>query len=61
MPKKFKGENSKAAEAKARKNAREQEVAEKKERERLDELWRDDDKHVARKLQRKVFIILVNL
>ncbi|GFR64805.1 coiled-coil domain-containing protein 124 [Elysia marginata] len=53
MPKKFKGENSKAAEAKARKNAREQEAAERAEKEREDELWRDDDKHVTRKLQRK--------
>ncbi|KAK3746948.1 hypothetical protein RRG08_030358 [Elysia crispata] len=53
MPKKFKGENSKAAEAKARKNAREQEAADRAEKERLDELWKDDDKHIARKLQRK--------
>ena len=63
MPKKFKGENSKAAEAKARKNAREQEAADRAEKERLDELWKDDDKHIARKLQRKVlfqFWLLVN-
>ncbi|GFO24724.1 coiled-coil domain-containing protein 124 [Plakobranchus ocellatus] len=53
MPKKFKGENSKAVEAKARKNAREQEAAERAEKERLDELWKDDDKLVTRKLQRK--------
>lgn len=53
MPKKLKGENSKAVEAKARKNAREQEAADRAEKERLDEMWRDDDKHVTRKLQRK--------
>ncbi|RUS84559.1 hypothetical protein EGW08_007654 [Elysia chlorotica] len=53
MPKKFKGENSKAVEAKVRKNAQQKEAADKAEKERLDELWKDDDKHIARKLQRK--------
>ncbi|XP_071453219.1 coiled-coil domain-containing protein 124-like [Hetaerina americana] len=53
MPKKFVGENSKSAAAKARKNA----VKEQEQAERLkkleDELWKDDDKHVMRKQQRK--------
>lgn len=54
MPKKFKGENSKAAEARARKEAKKEEAAAKKQREVEDELWRDDDKHVVKKQQRKV-------
>ncbi|KAG8234033.1 hypothetical protein J437_LFUL013201 [Ladona fulva] len=53
MPKKFVGENSKSAVARARKNA----AKEKEESERLrkleDELWKEDDKHVLRKQQRK--------
>ncbi|KAJ9583958.1 hypothetical protein L9F63_021703 [Diploptera punctata] len=53
MPKKFAGENSKAAAARARKSAaKEQEVA-KKQQQLEDEYWKDDDKHVARKQQRK--------
>ena len=54
MPKKFKGENSKAAEARARKE--EARVAEqtRKQKEAEDAYWADDDKHVNRKLQRKV-------
>lgn len=54
MPKKFKGENSKAAEARARKEAAKQADLEKKQKEAEDALWADDDKHVQRKLQRKV-------
>lgn len=54
MPKKFAGENTKAAAARARKNAAKEEEQTRKEREKEDELWRDDDKHINRKLQRKV-------
>ncbi|XP_067666682.1 coiled-coil domain-containing protein 124-like [Haliotis asinina] len=53
MPKKFKGENSKAVEARARRDAQKHAEQEKKQKEAEDELWRDDDKHVARKQQRK--------
>lgn len=53
MPKKFKGENSKAAEARARQTAAKEEEKIKKQKQIEDELWRDDDKHVARKQQRK--------
>lgn len=53
MPKKFKGENSKASVARERKAAqRESEEQERKKREE-DEYWRDDDKHVTRKQGRK--------
>lgn len=53
MPKKFSGENSKAAAARARKNVAKQEANAKKRQEEEDALWRDDDKTNARKLQRK--------
>ncbi|XP_064608990.1 coiled-coil domain-containing protein 124-like isoform X2 [Liolophura sinensis] len=53
MPKKFKGENSKAVEARARKDAQKQAEKDQKEREKEDALWQDDDKHIARKQQRK--------
>lgn len=54
MPKKFKGENSKASVARERKAAvREAEEREKKKREE-DERWKDEDKHVLRKQERKV-------
>jgi hypothetical protein len=54
MPKKFKGENSKAAVARERKSvAREAEEREKKRKEE-DEYWKDEDKHVMRKQGRKV-------
>ncbi|KAK3579909.1 hypothetical protein CHS0354_012450 [Potamilus streckersoni] len=53
MPKKFKGENSKAAEARARKEAKNEEERLKKEQEAEDEFWRDDDKQVVKKQQRK--------
>ncbi|KAK3097729.1 hypothetical protein FSP39_012513 [Pinctada imbricata] len=53
MPKKFKGENSKAAEARARKAAAKHDEQEKKQKALEDEYWRDDDKHVNRKMQRK--------
>lgn len=53
MPKKFKGENTKAAVAKARKQEQRSEEIAKKEQEKEDEFWRDDDKHIAKKQQRK--------
>ncbi|VDD87965.1 unnamed protein product [Enterobius vermicularis] len=53
MPKKFSGENTKAAAARARKDAAKREANEKKKQEEEDEYWRDDDKANARKLQRK--------
>ena len=54
MPKKFKGENSKAAEARARKSAVRAEAEAAKQKAIEDEFWRDDDKHVAKKQARKV-------
>ena len=54
MPKKFKGENSKAVEARARKAAVQKDVQERKQKEQEDEYWKDDDKHTAKKQQRKV-------
>lgn len=53
MPKKFKGENSKAVEARARKDAAKAAEQEKKKQAEEDAFWQDDDKHVARKQQRK--------
>ncbi|CAL1278906.1 unnamed protein product [Larinioides sclopetarius] len=52
MPKKF-GGNTKAMEARERKEAVKNAEKEKKEREAEEALWRDDDKHVVRKQQRK--------
>ncbi|GBM70284.1 Coiled-coil domain-containing protein 124-B [Araneus ventricosus] len=52
MPKKF-GGNTKAIEARERKDAVKNAEKEKKEREAEEALWRDDDKHVVRKQQRK--------
>ncbi|KAA8589470.1 hypothetical protein FQN60_012835 [Etheostoma spectabile] len=53
MPKKFQGENSKAATAKARKaEAKAVEDARKKQQEE-DALWQETDKHVLKKGQRK--------
>ena len=54
MPKKFKGENSKAAEARARKEATRSAEQDRKQKEAEDAYWADDDKHVGRKQQRKV-------
>jgi len=53
MPKKFKGENSKAVEAKARKSAAVAEEKQRKQKEEEDAYWADDDKANARKQQRK--------
>ena len=57
MPKKFKGENSKAAEARARKEQKRVDEQESKQKALEDEYWKDDDKHALRKQQRKVKII----
>ncbi|XP_052792869.1 coiled-coil domain-containing protein 124-A-like isoform X2 [Mya arenaria] len=53
MPKKFKGENSKATVARDRKAAERAEQLAKKEAAEEDAAWADDDKHIARKQQRK--------
>lgn len=53
MPKKFQGENTKAVEAKARKNAQKEAEVERKKQAEEDEYWRDDDKSAQKKLQRK--------
>ena len=54
MPKKFKGENSKAVEARERRDSKKQAEVHRKQREEEDAYWRDDDKRVHRKEQRKV-------
>ena len=54
MPKKFKGENSKAAAARERKQAAKHEADEKKRQAEEDAYWKDDDKHAQRKQDRKV-------
>nr|SVE94003.1 EOG090X0J63 [Scapholeberis mucronata] len=53
MPKKFDGENSKVAVAKARKDAVKQAERKKKEEKEEEEFWKDDDKNFQKKLQRK--------
>jgi hypothetical protein len=53
MPKKFDGENSKAAAAKARKDAAKNAEKQKKEEAEAEEYWRDDDRNVAKKKQRQ--------
>lgn len=58
MPKKF-GTNTKAAEARERKEAAKIAERVKKEKAAEDALWKDDDKHVVRKQQRKVFNLLL--
>jgi hypothetical protein len=52
MPKNW-GENSKSAQAKARKDAVRRDEAEKKQKEAEDKLWEDNDKLILRKQQRK--------
>ncbi|XP_067872105.1 coiled-coil domain-containing protein 124-A-like isoform X2 [Heterodontus francisci] len=54
MPKKFQGENSKSAAARARKAEQKAAADAKRQQELEDAYWKDDDKHVARKEQRKV-------
>ena len=53
MPKKFNGENTKSAQARARKDAVRVAAEEKKMKEAEDKLWEDNDKHVLRKQERK--------
>lgn len=53
MPKKFQGENSKAATAKARKAEAKAAADARKKKEEEDALWQETDKHVLKKEQRK--------
>src|SRR5689334_13959471 len=53
MPKKFVGENNKAAAARARKEAVKADKIEKVEKAKEDAYWADDDKNVLKKQQRK--------
>ncbi|XP_008331606.1 coiled-coil domain-containing protein 124 [Cynoglossus semilaevis] len=53
MPKKFQGENSKAATAKARKAEAKAVADARKKREEEDAAWQETDKHVLKKEQRK--------
>lgn len=54
MPKKFQGENSKAATAKARKAEAKAVADARKKQQEEDALWQETDKHVLKKEQRKV-------
>ena len=54
MPKKFKGECSKATVARARKEAVRQEEKDRVQKEIEDEYWRDDNKLNQNKVTRKV-------
>ena len=54
MPKKFKGVNSKAEEARVRRESVKVAEREKKQKEEEDSYWQDNDKHVQRKQKRKV-------
>ncbi len=54
MPKKFAGENSKAVAARARKEEKKKDEETKKQKAIEDAYWKDDDKHINRKTQRKV-------
>lgn len=53
MPKKFTGENTKATAARARKTSAKESQQAQKKKEAEDRYWKDDDKHIVRKLQRK--------
>ncbi|XP_019953843.1 coiled-coil domain-containing protein 124 [Paralichthys olivaceus] len=53
MPKKFQGENSKAATARARKAEAKAVADARKKQEEEDSLWQETDKHVLKKEQRK--------
>lgn len=53
MPKKFQGENSKSAAARARRAEAKAAADARKQQELEDAYWRDEDKHVMRKEQRK--------
>lgn len=52
MPKKF-GTNTKSADARAKKEAAKQADKEQKQRAAEEAIWEDNDKHIARKQQRK--------
>ena len=54
MPKKFKGENSKAAAARERKQTVKQEADDRKRQAEEDAYWKDDDKHAQRRQDRRV-------
>lgn len=54
MPKKFQGENTKSAAARARKAEAKAAADAKRQQELEDAFWKDEDKHVMRKEQRKV-------
>lgn len=54
MPKKFQGENSKSAAARARKAEAKAAADARRQKELEDAYWKDEDKHVMRKEQRKV-------
>lgn len=54
MPKKFQGENSKSAVARARRSEAAALEKQKKEKALEDAYWQDDDKHVQKKQARKV-------
>lgn len=53
MPKKFVGENSKAAAARARKASAKEAESAKKQQQLEDSYWKDDDKQILKKQQRK--------
>lgn len=53
MPKKFQGENTKSAAARARRAEAKAAADARKQKELEDAYWRDEDKHVMRKEQRK--------
>ncbi|XP_010604825.1 coiled-coil domain-containing protein 124 [Fukomys damarensis] len=53
MPKKFQGENTKSAAARARKAEAKAAADARKQKELEDAYWKDEDKHVMRKEQRK--------
>ncbi|XP_071655690.1 coiled-coil domain-containing protein 124 isoform X1 [Patagioenas fasciata] len=55
MPKKFQGENTKSAAARARKAEAKAAADAKRQQELEDAYWKDEDKHVMRKEQRKHF------
>jgi len=61
MPKKFIGMNSKALQAKAKRDAIKQDADSKKQKAIEDEYWKDDDKNIAKKQKRKAsFLKLFN-
>ncbi|NXH36073.1 CC124 protein, partial [Myiagra hebetior] len=53
MPKKFQGENTKSAAARARRAEAKAAADARRQQELEDALWKDEDKHVLRKEQRK--------